>query len=61
MIGPESLGKCAMLIGSEPKALQQAADSNGRGKDEVEIRLQDDFDHSYYFVSCRDLRIMFRQ
>ena len=32
----------------EPKALEQAAE--GREKGEVEVRLQDGFDHSYYFV-----------
>jgi S-formylglutathione hydrolase len=36
---------------SEPQALEEAAKQNGRGKDEVEIRLQDGFDHSYYFIS----------
>jgi len=36
---------------SEPQTLEEAAKQNGRGKDEVEIRLQDGFDHSYYFIS----------
>jgi S-formylglutathione hydrolase FrmB len=35
----------------EPQALEEAAKQNGRAKDEVEIRLQDGFDHSYYFIS----------
>ena len=39
-----------LLMSSEPQTLQDAATAGGRGKDEVEIRLQDGFDHSYYFV-----------
>ena len=35
----------------EPKALEEAAKSGGRQKGEVEVRMQDGFDHSYYFVS----------
>ena len=36
----------------EPSTLEEAAKQNGRGKDEVEVRMQDGFDHSYYFVSA---------
>jgi S-formylglutathione hydrolase len=36
---------------SEPQALEEAAKQNGRGKDEVEVRMQEGFDHSYYFIS----------
>ena len=35
----------------EPKALENAAEVSGRGKGEVEVRMQEGFDHSYYFVS----------
>jgi S-formylglutathione hydrolase len=31
--------------------LEEAAKQNGREKGEVEIRMQDGFDHSYYFIS----------
>ena len=36
---------------SEPQTLEEAAKQNGRGQDEVEIRMQEGFDHSYYFIS----------
>ncbi len=35
----------------EPKVLEQAAVTSKREKGEVEVRMQDGFDHSYYFVS----------
>ncbi|ORX37429.1 putative Carboxylesterase [Kockovaella imperatae] len=35
----------------EPDALKEAAKASGRGEDEVQIRLQDGYDHSYYFIS----------
>ena len=35
----------------EPEALKEAAKTAGREAGEVEIRMQDGFNHSYYFVS----------
>lgn len=35
----------------EPKTLEEAAHASGRKMGEVEIRMQEGFDHSYYFVS----------
>lgn len=35
----------------EPKTLEEAAKASGRGKEEVEVRMQEGFDHSYYFIS----------
>lgn len=35
----------------EPDALKEAAKENGRQEGEVEVRLQDGYDHSYFFVS----------
>jgi S-formylglutathione hydrolase len=44
----------------EPKALVQAAENAGRKEGEVQVRLQDGFDHSYYFVSCPGPRLWFK-
>lgn len=41
---------CAKVY-REPHALEEAAKQNGRGEDEVNIRMQEGFDHSYYFIS----------
>ena len=35
----------------EPLTLEEAAKMAGRSKDEVKVRMQEGFDHSYYFVS----------
>ncbi|KAK4685623.1 S-formylglutathione hydrolase, partial [Tremellales sp. Uapishka_1] len=35
----------------EPEALKQAAKKSGRSEEEVKVRMQDGFDHSYYFIS----------
>jgi len=35
----------------EPDALVKAAETAKRAKGEVEVRMQEGFDHSYYFVS----------
>jgi S-formylglutathione hydrolase len=34
----------------EPQRLREAAQQTGRGEDEVNIRIQPGYDHSYYFV-----------
>lgn len=36
----------------EPDALTRAAEEAGRQDGEVQVRMQDGFDHSYYFVSA---------
>jgi len=35
----------------EPQTLEEAAKASGRKDGEVEVRMQDGFDHSYYFIS----------
>jgi hypothetical protein len=35
----------------EPDALKEAAKENGRDEQEVQVRMQEGYDHSYYFVS----------
>ena len=35
----------------EPQTLEEAAKNAGRGEGEVTVRMQEGFDHSYYFVS----------
>ena len=35
----------------EPKAFEKAAEVAGKAREEVEVRMQEGFDHSYYFVS----------
>ena len=35
-----------------PEALKDAAKETGRSEEEVNVRIQDGFDHSYYFVGA---------
>jgi S-formylglutathione hydrolase len=35
----------------EPQTLQEAAKQNGRDESEVQVRMQEGYDHSYYFIS----------
>lgn len=44
----DDFGKKGQL---EPETFRKAAQDSGRGEDEVNVRIQDGFDHSYYFVS----------
>lgn len=36
----------------EPERLREAAEQAGRGEDEVNVRIQPGYDHSYYFVGA---------
>lgn len=38
----------------EPQALERAAKDRG-APEELDLRMQDGYDHSYYFVSCKQL------
>jgi hypothetical protein len=44
----DDFGKKGQL---EPERLKEAAEHAGREEGEVQVRIQDGFDHSYYFVS----------
>ena len=41
----------------EPRTLEQAAKDAGREEGEVQVRMQEGFDHSYYFVSARSVAL----
>jgi hypothetical protein len=46
----DDFGKKGQL---QPEKLKEAAQNAGREEGEVEVRMQEGFDHSYYFVGLR--------
>ena len=52
----DDFGKKGQL---QPEVFKKAAQDTGRGDDEVNVRIQEGFDHSYYFVGSPCLKPLF--